>query len=185
MAEIKTQQFSEGVSVSAPSTLAKITNKLANYANDAAFVADVGVAADGHIYWNTTELAIRAYNGTVWEYYYGTSKLQVSCLDNQTDTDITGLLYDKANIQSVEMTIAAFRRDDGQDATEIFRLVLAKDSEADAWLAPFVSSDGVGSGVTFSVSAAGQLRYSSSNYAGANYTGELRISHIKQMKVTL
>lgn len=112
-----------------------------------------------------------------------TSLASVTCADNQTDTDITGASWDKSTVQTVKLTASVFRRDDTQDATEVFEMYLMKDSEADAWKTPSYSSVGDTSGVTFSISTAGQLRYSSTSFGGANYSGTLRISNVQVTKV--
>lgn len=184
MAEIATIQFADGVDVGTPTFLAKIANKLANYADDAAFVTANGAATEGNAYWNTTEKAVRVYSSAAWLWIYPANKISVSCLDNQTDTDITGAVWDKANIQTVKMHVSVFRRDDTQNSTEVFELTLIKDQEADSWLSPKTTSFEGPSGVTFSVSATGQLRYSSSNFAGANYSGNIRISNIQETRVS-
>jgi len=184
MGEVITKQFAEGVSVVPPSTLAKIANKFANYANDGAFVTANGTAVAGNAYWNTTEKALRVYNGAAWEWYYGTNKLKVSCLNAQTDTDISGFIFAKASIHQVIIDVSVFRRTDTQSFSQNIRVVLINDLEGDVWLGPITQGAGDISGVTFSIHATtGQVAYSSTNLTGGNYSGDIRITNIRLIKV--
>ena len=66
--ETKSLQFSEGVSVSAPTQTFISAGELITYASDAAYVSAKGSAAEeGDIYGNTTDNKIHYYNGSTWK----------------------------------------------------------------------------------------------------------------------
>jgi len=67
MAEIKKLQFSDGVTVVAPTSLTIDFSSLSEYVDDAAFVTAKGaVASSGDLYFNTTSNLLRYYNGSAW-----------------------------------------------------------------------------------------------------------------------
>lgn len=79
----------DGANVGNPDMNQFAATSLESYANDAAFEADHGAGQAGDIYWNTTELCLREYNGTAWQYdktIYGTQNDSTTTGSNQ---DIT------------------------------------------------------------------------------------------------
>lgn len=80
----KTRNLSNisGANVTAPDNTLFAANALESYANDAAFAAAITPQA-GSIYWNTTELCVREYNGTAWQY-------DKTIFDLETDSTTTG-----------------------------------------------------------------------------------------------
>jgi len=91
--------------------------------------------------------------------------------------DVTGMLFAAATVKYVTVNYDLERRDDGQDATEAGLLFLSHDNENSLWL---ISQDARfdNAGVVFTITAAGQLQYTSTNFAGANYTGTARFLNI-------
>jgi len=59
-------QFAEGESVEAPTTTFLQTTSYATYANDAAYEAAVGAAANGGSYYNSTDHVVRVYLNGAW-----------------------------------------------------------------------------------------------------------------------
>jgi len=67
MAEVKSLSISEGTPVTAPTDLAVNIGTLGKHASDAAYVTAKGsAAANGDIYFNTTDKVARLYDGTDW-----------------------------------------------------------------------------------------------------------------------
>ena len=97
--------------------------------------------------------------------------------DNAPATVITNLVFDKANIKSARVYYDIFRRNDTQSASEVGEMYVFHDTEADIWRLE-LDSKGDDAEVQFDVTAAGQVRYTSSNYAGTGYTGTLRYTNI-------
>ena len=92
--------------------------------------------------------------------------------------DLTGVSFDKTEVKSARFKMDVFRRDDGQSATELFDVTVIYDPESDAWLAPIYDKSGQDTEVILSITAAGQIQSKSSNYAGANYDGDFRVTDI-------
>lgn len=104
---------------------------------------------------------------------FGT-QVTVSIADNTGPANITGVSLPQATYKGAAILYDLERRDDGQDATEAGWIYLSYDNEAAAWLSPQVEVYFGNAGVTFSITSAGQLQYTSNNYGGANYSGSFR-----------
>jgi len=102
--------------------------------------------------------------------------------NNQTDQDLTDLLYDGSpasglGVKSVRIDYDIHRKDDSQEKTANGQLTLLFYPGGDSW--EMVGPDEIGDdcGLSFTLSDAGgiaQLQYSTTNYAGANYEGTIR-----------
>lgn len=115
----------------------------------------------------------------------GGSEYQQDLLDAQDPpADITSLVFDKTKVKSVKILVDVFRRNDTQSANEMFELWCVYDPEGDTW-ALYYDAHGDDSGVIFNITAAGQVKYKSTAYAGTNYTGKLRITNVRQVRLTI
>ena len=133
-------------------------------------VLDAGITLSG----STETQLLAALNTIIGR---GGTQLSQAITDNVSDTVITGLVFDKTDYKGARALIDMHRRDDGQSANEIGELYITHDTEADSWDVFLASHDG-DCDVTFNITAAGQVRYSSSNYGGANYSGTMRVTNI-------
>lgn len=112
----------------------------------------------------------------------GTTNASMAIVDAQAAAaDVTAIpAFDKTKVKSAKMLVDVSRRDDGQNSNELFELSAIYDPEADTWSLNF-TSQGDDAGVVFSITGAGQVQYVSDSYAGANYAGTLRVSHVKKL----
>lgn len=99
--------------------------------------------------------------------------------NNQSNQNLTGFSFDGTLYKAVELDYAIYRKTDTpiEVACKGRKLMLYK-PVTNTW--DLIDSDEYGDdcGVTFDISQAttiGQLRYSSSNLAGANHVGEIRL----------
>lgn len=103
---------------------------------------------------------------------------QFTLVNNQaTNADITGLVISEGTYRAVEIPYTIERRDDTQGFRQMGRLICTFDQFSATWsLADIVDagSSGPTSGITFGITAAGQVIYSSDNFTGSNYVGKLR-----------
>lgn len=111
----------------------------------------------------------------------GDAQINQSIANNQAATDVTGLIFNKANIKSAHIAWNLERKTDTQNEQESGWLYVYHDSADDVWR---ISTQSVGddAGVTFTITAAGQVQYASDDLTGTNYSGNLRIVQSLQAK---
>lgn len=97
----------DGANVTNPDANSFTANGLPAYANDAAFEA-VTPAFTGAIYWNTTDKALREYNGTAWQYDKTIMSVQVDAASTGSAQDITPNTVDQV-IRFTSGTLASIR----------------------------------------------------------------------------
>ena len=89
--------------------------------------------------------------------------------------NITGLLFDPIVTQSFSLDYVIYRQTDTASSAlaQVGQLRGVYNTQASTW---FMSDDfsGQNAAVTFSIQPSGQIQYSSSNIAGANYVGSLK-----------
>ena len=107
----------------------------------------------------------------------GGDQLSQSLDDNQTNTDVTGAIFDKLKIKGARLLVDMFRRNDTQSANEIAELFISHNTESDAWELEMISHLG-DTNTTFNITATGQIQYSTSNFGGTGYTGTLKVTNI-------
>jgi hypothetical protein len=111
----------------------------------------------------------------------GGTQIQQTLDNNASAVVITGLVFDKALVKGARVLIDLFRRDDGpQDKNEIGELFVSHNTEQDTWSINHISH-GDDTETTFAISVAGQVSYSSSTYAGANYAGTMKVGFINEL----
>ena len=111
--------------------------------------------------------------------------LHVDIANNQAvAADITGLLLDKATYKGAQFSFDLHRQTDSVDYDESGTGYITHDSVADTWRIEY-SSHFDDAGVTLSITGAGQVQYVSTNMAGSNYAGKIRITNIVRHKQTL
>jgi hypothetical protein len=96
--------------------------------------------------------------------------------NNQSSAaDVTGLLFDPISTRSFILDYSIYRQTDtGSSAVaQVGQLRGVYNTQSSTWL---MSDDysGQNSSVVFSIQPSGQIRYTSSNIAGANYVGTLK-----------
>jgi hypothetical protein len=105
--------------------------------------------------------------------------------NNQTSpVNITGLVFTPTLFRSVKIEYSIYRQTDtaGSARAQIGQLRFVYNTQSSSWL---LSDDfaGQNAGVEFSITAAGQIQYTSSNITGTNYVGTLKHSIIKTFGV--
>lgn len=105
----------------------------------------------------------------------------VSIANNQVAAaDVTGLLFTTA-VRHVWVLVSAYRRTDSNEKATLGILHIQYKTDGTTWsIEPESNFDTfVGAGLTFSI-VAGQVKYVSSNLAGANYASELQFNVLQQ-----
>jgi hypothetical protein len=97
--------------------------------------------------------------------------------------NLAGLLFNKANEYGAEILYHLYRKTDtgGSEVVQEGKLYARYKPVADAWdLVDEPRFDDAG--VTFSITSAGQIQYVSTNIAGTNHVGELRVTDVKKIR---
>ncbi len=97
-----------------------------------------------------------------------------SILNNQTNTSITSLIYDKTLVIGAQVSYMVNRGTDtlAEKIQQIGTLVIRYDANTDDWFIADGELQG-DAGTTFTITSGGQVQYTSSNLAGANYFGNI------------
>lgn len=107
--------------------------------------------------------------------------IDIPLLDNTGPADVTGLSFNKTNFKGGNFALDIHRRDDGQSKNETGMGYVSHNTETDTWGISLQSFD-EDAATVFSITAGGQVQYTSSNFGGANYSGTLRVNNIKKIK---
>ena len=106
------------------------------------------------------------------------SGIQQTVLNNQaTPENIVGLLFPSATTKGGSAEIDIERQTDTQNVIEHGTLTVSRDPVANDWRIA-LSSQFDDTGLTFSVSVGGQVKYISTDLTGPSYSGTMRITHI-------
>lgn len=97
-----------GANVTNPTANNFTANGLNSYANDAAFEAVITPVA-GSIYWNTTDKALREYNGATWQYDKTIFSVQTDAATTGAAQDITPNAFDQVIRFTVANTLTSIR----------------------------------------------------------------------------
>lgn len=106
----------------------------------------------------------------------GTSTNIFSVANNTADQAVTGAVYNKADVKAVEVSYDMDFKTDSQQGIESGTVFLSHNPTTDLWEIASVSVDyGTAAlGAVFSVTAAGQLRVTTGDFTGTNYSGAIR-----------
>ncbi len=132
------------------------------------------VTAAGQVQYTSGDLTGTGYVGTIriTDIQRFTPTPQ-TILNASGPLDLTGLVFDDSLIKAAKMAFHLFRRTDTQDKEEMGEIFVSFNSETLSWRisAPSSFDDAE---VTFTITAAGQVQYTSSNLAGGSHNGEFR-----------
>ena len=93
-------------------------------------------------------------------------------------TDITNLIFNKANVKSATMVFDIFRRTDSGEVNEMGAIHAIYKPEADIWAMTYDSQfDDAGVILTIDT-ATGQIKYTSNDLVGGNYSGNIKVKNI-------
>lgn len=113
------------------------------------------------------------------------SQVTFTIANNQSSlANITGLLFNPATFRGIKIEYSIYRQTDTASSAraQIGQLRFVYNTQAATW---YMSDDYAGqdAGVTFSITPAGQIQYTSTNITGTNYVGTLKYSLIKTFGV--
>lgn len=89
-------------------------------------------------------------------------------------TNVTGAAFDPSQVRSAILSYSIYRSTSSTEAAETGQLLLTYKTQASAW--DLAQTFGSASGVTFTITAGGQIQYTSSNLGGTGYVGLMRFS---------
>lgn len=88
--------------------------------------------------------------------------------------NVTGLFFDPTLVRGAIVDYSIYRSSSTTELSETGQMMLTYKSTAGTWeLAPFHTGS---SGVVFSITNAGQVQYTSSNFGGISYVGKMKFS---------
>lgn len=100
--------------------------------------------------------------------------------NNASAVDVTDLLFNSANTKAFRVLFDIHRQSSTTNADETGEIFGTFDPVANSWKVEADSKNG-DAGVTWSISAVGQLKYSSTNYGGVSYAGTARFHNIYKL----
>lgn len=111
----------------------------------------------------------------------GDSQISQSLSNNAGPLDVTGLIFDKTDIKSAHVAVDIERYTDTQNVQESGWIYAYHDTQDDTWR---IALDSVGddAGVVFSITAAGQIQYTTDDLTGTNYAGTCRVAQSIRFK---
>lgn len=101
--------------------------------------------------------------------------------NNVAATDVTGAVFSGSSYRSVVFQVDILRKTAtaSSEVRASGRVTMLYNTQDSVWKTdPIVELQGDDTGVTFTATTAGQLKYATTNIAGATYVGELYISAI-------
>lgn len=115
----------------------------------------------------------------------GSANVSTALLDNQASPVGSGIVLDDADEIGAVIDYHVFRRNDSQSALEMGTMRAFWDSENSAWEialeADLPDAQVTSVGVAFTIDNNGEIFYTSSSYAGANYSGTFKAT-VKKIK---
>lgn len=88
-------------------------------------------------------------------------------------TNITPMIFNTSTVRAVEVDFSIYRTSSTEELVESGTMTLTYKNTANEWGVSMTSS-GDDAGVTFNVTNAGQVQYTSTNVSGTSYSGVLR-----------
>jgi hypothetical protein len=101
--------------------------------------------------------------------------LQSSAIINNnisSATNVTGFFLDPSVLRGAVCEVSIYRSTSTEEAVEVLSIFAGYKSVAGTW--EFVQIGGGSSGVTLTITNAGQVQYVSSNMSGTSYTGTVK-----------
>lgn len=86
--------------------------------------------------------------------------------------NVTGLSFDVGTVRSAIVSYSIYRSTDSAELGEVGFMLLTYMTDADAWTMTRYANDDAG--VAFFISDAGQVTYTSTDMAGASYSGLMK-----------
>ena len=147
----------------------------------------LSITPAGVVQYTSTDIGSGSYIGALRLYdiqeIKQTAEIEQAVLNNATDENIAGQIFDKNTISTVWINFDIERSDDTpKNVNETGKIILKVDIKNNSWLPVKQPSYFDNAEVTFNITSTGQLRYSSSNYLGGSYTGKLRLTNIDIIK---
>lgn len=103
--------------------------------------------------------------------------------NNASAQNVTGLIFDKTIYKSAAIEFDLYRKTDAPtELSSVVKLTAIYKPVANTWTM-LQSSEGDDCEVTFSIDSSGQVKYTSSNLAGANYAGSIRSMKVRRFKI--
>lgn len=97
--------------------------------------------------------------------------------NNASAVDVTDLVFNSADIKAFRILFDIHRQSSTTNADEVGEIFGTYDPVASSWKVEADSKNG-DAGVTWSITAGGQLKYTSTNYGGVSYSGTARFHNI-------
>ena len=107
----------------------------------------------------------------------GGAQSSIAIANNTGPANVTGLVFDLDDIASARILYHLERRTDTQDVMEHGELYVAYNNEQATWQIINVSH-GDDAEVSFTITPAGQVQYTSNDLTGTTYSGTLRWANI-------
>lgn len=103
------------------------------------------------------------------------NETQVTIDNNVTNKNVTGMLFNEAFTEGIELTYRIYRKTDSVEFSEKGSLSLVyKPTTTEKWFMTRQIDVGDDAQVSLDITPLGQVTYTSSSISGANYTGSIR-----------
>lgn len=108
----------------------------------------------------------------------------VAIANNTSGQDVTPVLLDKTVTRAARIFMHAHRRTDSSNVNEAIVAFAQHNPETDGWTVQWDGwSEGPNAGLTFTITAAGQLKFDADDLAGTSYSATLRVNHIDKLDI--
>lgn len=138
--------------------------------------------ANGHCYYNTTGGYAEIYSGSAWHIFstFYIPETTFTIANNQASAaSVTGLDLDESIYKSYIIFAEVRRKTDSSEVVSVGQIMAFYYDSTSSWLENIIDQlSGDDDGVTFSITAAGQIQYVSDNMAGSNYSGQMTFKAI-------
>lgn len=103
----------------------------------------------------------------------GDSSTSQTLANAQAATDVTSLLFSSATYRGVVVEVEVSRKTGSSERRGFVKLKLVYDTTAVSWVLVAVEEENTGTdlGVTWTVTAVGQVQYATDSQSGASYAG--------------
>lgn len=94
--------------------------------------------------------------------------------NTSSSANVTGALFDTTKVRAAIIDYSIYRSTSTTELSEVGTIYLTYKSTAGTW--DMSQTYGGDSGVTFSITAGGQLQFTSTNLSGTGYVGKMKFS---------